>query len=62
MRLTLVSEGDLLLSPPPELPRQLVRKYKLEKSGKGTGIGQTLRKDVVFPLGRRLGEERLMKF
>ena len=52
MRFPLVSEGELLSSPPPELPRQLVRKYKLEKSRKGTGIGQTLRKDVACPLGR----------
>ena len=52
MRSPLVSEGELFSSPPPELPRQLVRKYKLEKSGKRTGIGQTLRKDVACPLGR----------
>ena len=78
MRFPLVSEGELLSSPPPEFPRQLVRKYKLEKSRKGTGIGEkdertklVLWAESPLVLCERtwlvlwadfLGEERLMKF
>ena len=53
MQFPLVSEGELFSGPPPELPRHAAcSQMQTRKSGKRTGIGRTLRKEVACPLGR----------
>ena len=62
MRFPLVSEGELFSGPPPELPRQLVRKHKLEKAVKELGLAKLCERKWLVRWVDLLGEERLTKF